>query len=709
MKKAINPRSTQKSQLVIAGLLGMGGLTLFAGLAILVSQFFLSATQDVRRQALVPNGISELTLVPGSGNLDIGKPQQIAIKLNTNSTKIYGVQLKFNVITNGTIGALDAAANRDITLNQLYSKVERTSDGYLVTYAAVPQEVSSTAYYANNAPTTILTLSFTPTTAGEIKINFDTEDTKTKSFEPNSIDQLRTIGQTTYNVRTPATVPPATVPPATVPPATVPPATVPPATVPPATAAPTTPVSQYDDLYFANLTEDRMKFHFFEKNTSTAVPDSQLQAGKWYTLRHTTYVLSTKKSSNIDLRTVSTRINVNNTAVQTRNTAYSDFTSKDTGYGVAFELNFVAQDTNIVTLSVDTTNVIAEKAEDNNTLTAQFKYGSTISCNELCTSNAQCPADYRCYNTGTEQRCRLVTNVSSTSCASNTNQSLARRCNEYCADTSECAVGYSCWYNKCRNPRNLDSIRCANPPGYTTSNTVYTQAGCNVQCASSRGCQAGLRCYNGACRHPLNVTDISCSPYSSAGNLGGSKGEEKPTPTPIPTSKPTATPAATTPPVVDNDADPNSGNYSPLPTAAPSESAYDLLHILFGYSFAQVAAMKVLGVPVSIIVIGLGVVILLAAVLLIANMGSRRHKYMPPVLSTPVQMPTTTTQPATSRVTPASMHTSTQLSTELPRQTVPQPQPQPQPQPTVQATEHNSMVDRLRQKGVQLGQQPEQQ
>lgn len=676
MKKTTALRSSQKSHLVVAGLLGLGGLTLFAGLAILVSQFFLSATQDVRRQALVPNGISELTLVPGSGNLDIGKPQQIAIKLNTNSTKIYGVQLKFNVITNGTIGALDAASNKDITLNQLYSKVEKTSDGYLVTYAAVPKEVSSTAYYANNSPTTILTLSFTPTKAGEIKINFDTEDTKTKSFESNSVDQLKTIGQTTYNVRTPATVPPAT--------------------VPPATAAPT-PVVQYDDLYFANLTEERMKFHFFEKDTSTTVPDSQLQAGKWYTLRHTTYVMSTKKSSNIDLRTVGTRINVNNTAMQTKNTAYSDITSKDNGYGVAFELNFVAQDTNVVTLSVDTTNVIAEQAEDNNTLTAQFRYGSTTSCNELCTSNAQCAANYRCYNTGTEQRCRLVTNVSSTSCASSTNQSLARRCNEYCADTSECAVGYSCWYNRCRNPRNLDSVRCANPAGYTNSSTVYTQAGCNVQCANSRGCQAGLRCYNGACRHPLNVTDVSCSPYSSAGNLSGSKGEEKP----LPSSTPTPTPIATAQPVVDAPVDSNSQNFSPLPTAAPSESAYDLLHILFGYSFAQVAAMKVLGIPVSIIVIGLGVLILLAAVLLIANMGSRRHKYMPPVLSTPVQMPTTTIQSATSRVTPASMHTSTQLTTELPRQNV------PQPQATAQATEH-SMVDRLRQKGVQLGQQPEQ-
>lgn len=686
MKKAINPRSTQESHLLIAGLLGLGGLTLFAGLAILVSQFFLSATQDVRRQALVPNGISELTLIPGSGNLDIGKPQQIAIKLNTNSTKIYGVQLKFNVVTNGTIGALDATSNKDITLNQLYSKVEKTSDGYLVTYAAVPKEVSSTAYYANNSPTTILTLSFTPTKVGEIKINFDTEDTKTKSFEQNSVDQLKTIGQTTYNVRTPATVPPATVPPAT---------------VPPATTAPT-PVVQYDDLYFGTLTEERMKFHFFEKDTSTSVPDSQLQAGKWYTLRHTTYVMSTKKSSNIDLRTVGTRINVNNTAIQTKNTAYSDITSKNDGYGVAFELNFVAQDTNTVTLTVDTANVIAEKAEDNNTLTAQFKYGSTRFCNELCSSNAQCPADYRCYNTGTEQRCRLVTNVSSTSCSSGTNQSLARSCNEYCADTSECASGYSCWYNKCRNPRNLDSIRCANPPGYTTSTTIYTQAGCNVQCANSRGCQAGLRCYNGACRHPLNVTDISCSPYNSAGNLSGSKGEEKPLPTAKPTASPTPTPAATTQPVVDTTGDSNSQNYSPLPTAAPSESAYDLLHILFGYSFAQVAAMKVLGVPVPIIVIGLGVLILLAAVLLIANMGSRRHKYMPPVLSTPAQMPTTTIQSATSRVTPASMHTSTQLATELPRQGV------PQPQPTVQNTEH-SMVDRLRQKGVQLGQQPEQQ
>lgn len=725
-------KKTQQTHLVIAGLLTLGSVVLFAGLTILVSQFFLPASQDLRRQALVPNGVSELSLVPGSGNLDVGKQQQIALKLDTKSSKIYGVQLKFNLVTQGTIGSLDAAFNQASGLNELYSKVEKTSDGYLVTFAGVPKTLSSSAYYSTTEPTTLLTLSFTPTKEGQITLNFDTEDTKTKSFEQTSVDQLKTIGQTTYNVRQPSAPPTNTTPTPTATPTT--------------TTSATTSSTGDHDLYFAALTEERMKFYFYEKGSSTQVSDAQLTPGKWYTVKHTTYVLSTRKSSTQDLKTVATRLAINGNAVTTKNNAYSDFTAAEKGLAIPFELDFVAENVNKITLTADAANAVSEKAEDNNTLVAEFRYQTTASaCNATCGSNADCPSNYRCYATGTDKRCRLVTNVSSTSCSTTISQDITRKCNDYCADTSECATGYSCWYNRCRNPRNLDSKSCSNPSTHTATTTVYTQAGCNAGCTTSRDCQAGLRCVAKSCRHPLNTSDASCSPYTNSGALSGSKGEEKALPSTTPKPAATAKPGtsagngtATSSGAVSSPKPGTSGNpqatlwptssdipvgqdtslTSPLPTPAATETAYDFLHILFGYSFAQIAAMNLWGVPVSTIAIASGVFLLLIILALVVALG-RRRRYVPPVLSTPhIQgnnvvesqpvPPKTVVIPPSEAQKPTAPIAATPLATELPRQSAP-PQPVTAPlhvqqavRPQAPAQPQGSMVDRLRQKGVTM-------
>ncbi len=715
-------KTKQQTHLVIAGLLTLGSVILFAGLAILVSQFFLPIPQDVRRQAMVVDGVSELSLIPGSGNLEVGKSQQIAIKLDTKSSKIYGVQLKFNLVTQGTIGSLDAAFNQASGLNEIYSRVEKTTDGYLVTFAGVPKSLSSTAYYATTEPTTLLTLTFTPTKEGQITLNFDAEDTKTKSFEQASVDQLKTIGQTTYNVRQPA----ATTAPATAAP------TATPATTTSTSTTTTTTTSGDHDLYFAPLTEERMKFYFYEKGTSTQVPDTQLVPGKWYTVKHTTYVLSTRKSTTQDLKTVATKLAINGNAVTTKNNAYSDFTSAQNGLAVSFELDFVAEATNKLTLTADATNAVSEKAEDNNTLVAEFRYQTAASaCNATCGSNSDCPANYRCYATGTDKRCRLVSNVSSTSCSTTVSQDIARKCNEYCADTSECAAGYSCWYNRCRNPRNLESKSCSNPAGHTQSATIYTQAGCNAGCTTSRDCQAGLRCVAKACRHPLNTSDTTCSPYTGSGALSGSKGEEKPLPSSTPkagaTPKPgsgnggTATSSGTTasprpgtsgnpqatlwPTSSDIPSGQDTSLTSPLPSAAPTETAYDFLNVLFGYSFAQIAAMKLWGVSVATLAVAAGVLILLIILSVVALLG-RRRRYVPPTLSTPHSadhgvvenkpLPSTTVVvPHTDASKQSAPIPATPLTTELPRPATPL---------TASAAQSNqaSMVDRLRQKGVTI-------
>ncbi|MBW7944248.1 hypothetical protein H3C70_02525 [Patescibacteria group bacterium] len=56
-------------------------------------------------------------------------------------------------------------------------------------------------------------------------------------------------------------------------------------------------------------------------------------------------------------------------------------------------------------------------------------------------------------------------------------QGIHRGCNEYCADKNECAANYSCYNNRCRNPLNITSENCSNPPSpKPTPQVVYVPA-----------------------------------------------------------------------------------------------------------------------------------------------------------------------------------------------------------------------------------------
>lgn len=130
------------------------------------------------------------------------------------------------------------------------------------------------------------------------------------------------------------------------------------------------------------------------------------------------------------------------------------------------------------------------------------------SCNESCSVNADCQNNMRCF-TG---KCRLVTNVSSTTCSAPPDNGLDFACNEYCADTRECADGLVCQNNKCRNPENLESTRCTQLT--VVQKNSLTQS-CNESCDANADCDANLRCYQGACRLATNPGSFSCKPSTT--------------------------------------------------------------------------------------------------------------------------------------------------------------------------------------------------
>lgn len=142
-------------------------------------------------------------------------------------------------------------------------------------------------------------------------------------------------------------------------------------------------------------------------------------------------------------------------------------------------------------------------------------------CNESCASNSDCDVNLRCYS----GQCRLVTNVTSTTCSAPADKGLSFRCDEYCADTRECANGLICQSNRCRNPENLESKSCTNLTVAQKSSLVKS---CNESCNSNADCDVNLRCYQGACRLATNPGSFSCSASTSKtvsnSVYGGTKG-----------------------------------------------------------------------------------------------------------------------------------------------------------------------------------------
>ncbi len=246
--------------------------------------------------------------------------------------------------------------------------------------------------------------------------------------------------------------------------------------------------------------------------------------------------------------------------------------------------------------------------------------GSDVrTCNESCASNSDCDVNLRCYS----GQCRLVTNVTSSSCSAPADKGLSFSCNEYCSDTKECASGLICQSNRCRNPENLESQSCANLTVAQRSSLIKS---CNESCNSNSDCDVNLRCYQGACRLATNPGSFSCSASTSKtvsnSVYGGTKGDDtsagsstrsaKPTVGAVDTSKTTKANGGTT--NTGSNVDKN-GN-----VIAEEKTALDTVK---NYFLANPQ------IPMIIMGIGLGLILLLV-LLSILKRANRRRPPTPP-------------------------------------------------------------------------------
>lgn len=240
------------------------------------------------------------------------------------------------------------------------------------------------------------------------------------------------------------------------------------------------------------------------------------------------------------------------------------FTPKNSG---TFKLAFDTEKSKAITDSSDRLRTVGTLEY------VTYNPNTTKACNETCDDNADCGNNHRCY----ENRCRLVTNVSSTSCAiADTN---TRQCNQVCGSNSDCANDHVCYSNRCRRADNPDSTVCALS---STAQQEEIRKSCNQPCTDNRGCYNNLRCYQGHCRLATNVSSTSCSAmtqktvsaqyYAPVVSKGGSpKGGEiddisvKVSPTPSIRPRISPTPTASNSATL-------SGTLSPFPTLKPTST-----------------------------------------------------------------------------------------------------------------------------------------
>ena len=579
-KKTHSPQSVinrvfGKNLFLVSGFLITIGLFL---LLVFVTQKPITQTQDLASQASVKNGLVEITSTANPAQLMTGVDNTIHLRINTSGQQVGGVQLVFDVLATGVPTLeLTSASPRLAIVSQ---EVEHVTHGFKVSAVLLPSD--PTQSLVTSTPEPFLDITLKPESQGSIFLNFDVERshaTQHKSDPP--IDLLTHINVYEYFIQSP------------------------------------TSLINADD--FTLLTDSLdSRFSFFETTGSrNEVDRNTLVKGRTYTVKHQVKI----QNSRDDLPSTSdpvltTKLVINNLESVTRTFNRSTLSKATDPLTLQFETSFVAKDSNTFLVTVDGTNAYAETNEDNNSTTSIFGTTTSTSCNIVCENNGNCADSQRCYDTGSDKRCRLVTNLSSTSCTSIATP--GRSCNQYCADTNECAEGYNCWYNKCRNPYNVESESCVNPSNRTLE---LIRENCNVSCSANKDCANNMRCLSGSCRLATNPSSTSCSASTVATvSKGYVKATPKPTATPKTTAKPSPTASASATPTP-----------TPIPTVQPTpvatpepiaepESALDAV---FGWMTSlfqadnPVSKLVFSSALIPIAIIGAGILLLIIALVVV--------------------------------------------------------------------------------------------
>ncbi len=529
--------------LTMLGVLVLTGLLL---LTMVVSQKSIQESQDIRQEASVVEGKVKVSATYPQ-EIVVGKEVAIELKVNTNQVRVNGVQLVFDVVTEVADQIqIDAKADGLLVLS---TEVDRVQHGFTAEIKAISSNPEKP--FSTSAATTFAVVTFTPTKTGEITFNFDTERSIAPIYDSQPIkDELTHVAPITVQV------------------------------------GKATTADKRDNLY-ANTSALADRFLFYNQDSNELVSADNLKIGNFYIVKHQAEINnSIYDERSTDPTPIEIVLQAADSGLGKSNLSYSTLLRDKNATKTDLETVFVVKDgDNKFTVSLDHQNAIDESNENDNQYSFTLRFADededdeddendevSDTCNERCNSNSDCSTNERCYDTGVDgKRCRLATNVNSSVCHNPPDQGLNRTCNEYCADTNECSGNLTCWYNRCRDPYNVEDPSC---PTLSENQTTQIREGCNVSCAANADCANNLRCYNGACRLATNPSSTTCT-AATAGRLTASTtttNSRQTAPLATPTVSSSLQPSASPSPSASASSKPIP---TPIPTMTPTPPSID--------------------------------------------------------------------------------------------------------------------------------------
>jgi len=531
------------SMLTMLGLLVLTGLLL---LTMVVSQKSIQESQDIRQEASVVNGKVKIS-ASYPQEIVVGQETTIELKVDTGQVQVDGLQLVFDVVTEVADQiTIDPKTEALLFVSTEVSRVQHGFNAEMIAITPNPEKPFSTS-----TPTTFAIIKFTPTKAGKITINFDTE----RSIAP--IHKSYPIKDELTHV-TPITI-----------------------------QANKAAVTDGRDNLYANTSDLASRFLFYKQDSNEQVNANNLKIGTFYIVKHQAEINNSvfnERSS--DPTPIEVTLSAADSGLGRSNLSYSTILRDKNATRVNLETVFVVKDgDNKFTVSLDHQNAIDESNENDNQYSFTLRFANededdeddennevSDTCNDTCSSNSDCSINERCYDTGVDgKRCRLATNVNSSVCHNPPDQGLNRTCNEYCADANECSGNLTCWYNRCRDPYNVEDPSC---PTLSENQTTQIREGCNVSCATNADCANNLRCYNGACRLATNPSSTTCT-AATAGRLTASTtttNSRQTAPLATPTVSSSLQPSASPSPSASASSKPIP---TPIPTMTPTPPSID--------------------------------------------------------------------------------------------------------------------------------------
>lgn len=580
----------------------LGGLGL-----LYVQQPLREGSFDTRKDASVADGPVEIT-TSYTPQTEANAQSQVVFKFNSHNQPVTKMELVFNVISSTFSQETDEVPTihtdfTGATMKIVEQEMEETADGYLVSMVLVPKQGTSVA---TQDPTPFARLDFIPKQSGAVHLSFDPNTSHVFVSGAPTTDQLKHVAPTSHAVTVKDQVQPVK------------------------DEILFNQSSQNTTFYQADGSE--ISLNNLEKNKSYRVKTS-------FKINNELKVTGTPPGTDAAVRIT---LRVQGANRQTKEYPYSALTGSANGFGDTLEFDYTRTTDQLkiellAYLSGSTSGTILH-----DTWAITYNLGGTggtsdiKSCNEKCASNSECPTNHRCY----KNQCRLVTNLSSSSCSQPADKGLQRTCNQYCADSRECAAGFSCYYNRCRRPDNLESTVCAMP---SAALQQAIKDSCNDSCKNNGECANNMRCFNGSCRLATNPSSTSCTAatqptvsgkyYPSGGTTKGTPGAaDSSTATRSATPRPATGSAVAKPSTMSaRPATPAAGLVSPLPTPTSSPQGEAIVRVSpaptatpepSGNIFQRLTRS---GITFPLIALTIGVIILIAVgIMALLNLLKKR-------------------------------------------------------------------------------------